>query len=196
MLCATSLVTLKKRFRISLCRVRWANEGCLHNTFEVDERPEDLYQRLMSFIEDSLLTANGSLEHHGEVPATDEEMSPTLENVVVLTWLRLINPELPALLKQRYGTELRSRTLASLKPEISQALDSLLEEIRSSADSKILRASASRFRQISQTRPSSSQQATPRRKGRSCPLCKQAGRNDRHFHIFKAIVKIFSFCLV
>ena len=34
-------------------------------TFEVDERPEDLYQRLMSFIEDSLLIANGSLEHHG-----------------------------------------------------------------------------------------------------------------------------------
>ena len=30
-----------------------------------DERPEDLYQRLMAFVEDSLLHANG-LTHHGE----------------------------------------------------------------------------------------------------------------------------------
>ncbi|KAL5007239.1 hypothetical protein ScPMuIL_002143, partial [Solemya velum] len=33
--------------------------------------------------------------------------SPTLENFVVLTWLRLIHPELPKIVKQRYGTELR-----------------------------------------------------------------------------------------
>jgi hypothetical protein len=48
--------------------------------------------------------------------------------MIILTWLRLIHTELPALVKQRYGTELRSKTLASFKPEISQALDSLLEE--------------------------------------------------------------------
>ena len=52
-----------------------------------DERPEDLYQRLMSFIEDSLLRGNGHISHHGETPTTDEEMSPTLENVILLTWL-------------------------------------------------------------------------------------------------------------
>lgn len=55
---------------------------------------------------------------------------PTLENkyLVVLAWLRLIQNDLPSLIKQRYGTELRalSRTLASLKAEISQASDSLL----------------------------------------------------------------------
>ena len=67
-----------------------------------------------------------------------EELSPTLENLVVLTWLRLIQPDLPGLVKQHYGTGLRSRALASLKPEISQALDSLIEEIRSTADSKVL----------------------------------------------------------
>ena len=57
---------------------------------EPDERPEDLFQRLMAFVEDSLLK--------------DEEMSPSLENFVVLEWLRLINPELPKLVKQGYGT--------------------------------------------------------------------------------------------
>lgn len=43
-------------------------------------------------------------------------MPPTVENLIVLTWLRLIKPSLPQLVKQRYGTELRARTLASIKP--------------------------------------------------------------------------------
>ena len=59
---------------------------------EVDERPEDLFQRLMSFTEDNLLVTNGNITHHGEVITVDEELSPTLENFVVLTWLRLIMP--------------------------------------------------------------------------------------------------------
>ena len=93
----------------------------------------------MAFVEDSLLHAN-RLTHHGEHVPEDEELTPTLENFVVLTWLRLIHPNLPRLVKQCYGTELTSRTLASIKPEISQALNSLLEKIRASDDAKILRA--------------------------------------------------------
>jgi len=96
--------------------------------FKAGERPEDLYQRLMAFVEDSLLRTS-DLSHHGESLQEDEELSSTLENLVVLTWLKLIHPSLPRLVKQRYGTELRSQTLASIKPEISQALTSLLEEI-------------------------------------------------------------------
>ena len=120
---------------------------------------------------------------------TDEEMTPTLENMVILTWLKLIHSALPALVKQRYGTELRSKTLASLKPEISQALDSLLEEIRSTADTKVLRTTASRFRQPP-SRPShkpSPSPWAPTKRPRSCSLCKQAGRNDQHFLSFALI---------
>ena len=91
----------------------------------------------MAFVEDSLLRANG-LTHHGDHVLEDEELAPTLENFVVLSWLRLTHPSLPRLVKQRYGTELRSGTLASIKPEISQALNSLLEEIRTSDDARIL----------------------------------------------------------
>ena len=137
----------------------------------------------MAFVEDSLLRANG-LTHHGEHVAEDEELTPTLENFVVLTWLRLIHPSLPRLVKQRYGTELRSRTLASIKPEISQALSSLLEEIRASDDAKILRAAvADDFR-----RPRPGGRSDPKtrtrqpRQDKVCPLCKQAGRsNTNHF---------------
>ena len=120
---------------------------------EFDERPEDLFQRLMSFTEDSLLKAGGPIHHHNEAVKEDEEMSPTLENMVVLTWLRLIHEDLPALVKQRYGTELRSRTLSSLKPEMSLALESLLEEVRSSADARALRTSIPRAKRPQYPKP-------------------------------------------
>ena len=89
--------------------------------------------------------------------------------------------ELPNLVKQRYGTELRSRSLASLKPEISQALDSLFEEIRTSTDAKILRATTSTFRPSARAPYDKRPQLVTKRPVRSCPLCKQAGRNDYHF---------------
>ena len=89
----------------------------------------------------------------------------------------MAHSELPRLVKQRYGTELCSRTLASIKPEISQALDSLLEELHHSEEARVMR-SAGRFQS---QRPSS--QFTPRRSSKAiCPICKQASRKSyNHF---------------
>ena len=75
----------------------------------------DLFQSVMAFIGDNLLTTSSEIIYHGEIPDTDEELPPSLKNFVVLTWLRLLHLSLPQLAKQRYGTELRSRTLASVK---------------------------------------------------------------------------------
>ena len=66
---------------------------------EADEHPEDLFQRLMAFVDDTLLRAN-SLFHRSEVTTEDEELTPTLENFIVLTWLKLIYPKLPKLVKR------------------------------------------------------------------------------------------------
>ena len=115
----------------------------------------------------------------------DEELSPILENLVVLSWLKLIHPSLPRLVKQQYGTELRSCTLALIKPDISQALESLLDEIRASDDAKILRTavSADSHRRPAQNSKAPYKTATRRpRPDRVCPLCKQAGRSEtKHF---------------
>lgn len=54
-----------------------------------DERPEDLYQQLMAFLEDSLLKFN-TLSHHGTTFEEEEELSPTLENIVVLRYLHQV----------------------------------------------------------------------------------------------------------
>ena len=173
--------TIREHFSFQLTGAHFLDFADMH--LEADERPEDLYQRLIAFVEDSLLHPNG-LRHHGEQMTEEEKFSPTLENPVVLTWLRLIHPSLPKLLKQRYGTELRSRTLASIKPEISQALSSLLDEIRASDDAKILRIAVSTEYSRS-TQGSKGSYKTALRKPRqdkNCPLCKQAGRSDiNHF---------------
>ena len=144
---------------------------------KVDERPEDLYQRLMAFVEDSLLLTTSGLNHHGEAPTEDEELTPTLENLIVLFWLHLINSNLPGLVKQRYGTELRSRTLASIKPEISQAMDTLLETLQSNEEAKIMRAGAYQARQPFKQLPQKRfQRIIP-----TCPLCQSTGRQNSHY---------------
>ena len=102
---------------------------------EQDERHEDLFQRLTAFFEDNLLTKSCGITHNGE--SVDEEFTATVENVIVYLWLSRIHEGLPKLIKQRYATELRSKSLASIKNEISCALSSLLEELKSSEESRV-----------------------------------------------------------
>ena len=84
-----------------------------------NEGHKDLYQRIIAFFEVNLLIANGNLAHHGESVDTDEDLSPTFENTIIVLWVKIIHPGLPQLVKQRYGPELRNKTVASLKPELS-----------------------------------------------------------------------------
>ena len=156
-----------------------------------EERPEDLFQRLMTFVEDSLLTSTSNIRHHGVTVSEDEEMTPALENMIVLTWLRLIHKDLPKLVKQKYGTVLRACTLASIKPEISIALDSLLDEIGSTHESKLMRVGPASGNSFSKNYSSASRRVDKPYTGnrsssykpspKSCPICKAAQRNDQHF---------------
>ena len=57
---------------------------CSDMHLETDERPEDLYQRLMTFVEDNLFINNG-VPHHGEATEENEELFPTLEKFIVFT---------------------------------------------------------------------------------------------------------------
>ena len=106
-------------------------------------------------------------------------------------WLQLIHRDLPRLVKQRYGTELRARTLASIKPEISQALNSLLDELHCVDDGRVMRLSGNHFNRKSLPTPVMRQHQNQGYKNQSqnqvynnnhlrrrplCPLCKQAGR--------------------
>ena len=146
------------------------------------ERPEDLYQRLVSFIDDNLLTKDSTVTHHAAVVTVDEEVSPSLENVIVLLWLERLHVQLPALVKQRYGAELRNKTLASIKPEISQALSSLLEELSSNDDSRISRAQSYQRNNQGNSRTRSNPQRSSGHRGKFCCLCRAAGRPNYQEH--------------
>ena len=104
---------------------------------QAGERPEDLYQRLMAFFEDSLLTVDCGVTRHGEALRADKDLTSTLENTIVVLWLQLIDPALPHLVKQKYGAELRNKSIASL------ALPSLFGELRGIADTCAMRAAGS-----------------------------------------------------
>ena len=85
-------------------------------------------------------------------------------------------------MKQKYGAELRSQTLVSIKPEIALALTSLLDEIRTADDAKIMRAAVGNYRKPTGNRTPYKTNTRPNRPTKSCPLCKQAGHPDNaHF---------------
>ena len=118
----------------------------------------------MAFVEDNLLKEDGGVKHHNENLTEDKELSlhNSFDNFIVLTWLRLIHQNLHNLVNQRYGPELSTRTIASIKPEISQAINSFVEELRANKEARVMR-----------TAP-----AAPK----TCPLWQQAGRHDyNHF---------------
>ena len=145
------------------------------------ERPEDLYQRLVTFFDDNLITTDGLL-HHGQHVNANEVVTPTLQNTIVLLWLQRIHSGLPGLVQQKYGAELRNKSLASLKSEISLALQSLLNELDQGEDSQILRAQVTRNNnnRFPATFNNRSQQQQQGRK--MCVLCEAARRPGANTH--------------
>ncbi len=144
---------------------------------EPNERHEDLYQRLLAFMDDNLMRTDGGVKHHNTNITEDEEATPSLENYVVVLWLKMIHKDLPKLVKQRYGTELRTNSIASIKWEISAALESLLSEINANQDSKVLRS-------VVYNNPRRQSGRTDKPKiYKECPICKQAGRSTTDHYL-------------
>ena len=112
-----------------------------------DESPEDVFQRFQSMIDNCLLTTNDEIEHYGELVDKDEYLTPTLENLVICLWLKALHPSLPQLVKQRFSTQLKECTLASIREEISSSIEELLRELSSrdipTPNSSVFQASSS-----------------------------------------------------
>ena len=164
---------------------------------EIGERPEALYQRLLAFFEDNLMTSGSSVTHHGITATTDEEITPTVENITVFLWLERVHVGLPALVKERYGTELRNKSIASLKSEISLSMDSLLEQLKSRESTSVLRVQSQHnggFRPQNRSHSNRGGQTQSRGGGgqtsrqsyrpsnRICVLCQTAQRPDYDTH--------------
>ena len=109
-------------------------------TMGVNERPEDLYVSLDSFMENHLLKRGRKVQHDNLETAVDEVPTAMVDNLIVLTWLRLIHKDLPRFIKQKYATDLRTKTIFTIRPEISMSLDSLLDELKATQEVRSMRA--------------------------------------------------------
>ena len=146
---------------------------------EQGESREALWERLYTFMEDNLLTTSSGVKHEDQKVTKDEELTPTLLNVLVTTWLNILNPALPSLVRLKFSTQLRTNTVYSIRDEISDAVPTMLTELeekdgavcRSGTYSKG-KAMYNKNKSYGYNRPSK-----PR-----CVLCETAGRsNNNHF---------------
>ena len=145
------------------------------------ESRETYWERLYSFLEDTLLTDTNGVKHEGVVQVKAEEFTPTLLNVLVTTWLHGIHLSLPALVRQRFSTQLRDNTVFSLREEISDAIPSLLSEVEE-REGIINRTGFYRKGGTGQNRSSNSQGRSYSSFKRKCCLCDAAGRPaEGHF---------------
>ena len=142
---------------------------------EEGESYEALWERYHSFVTDNLLQPSDGITHLGSKVTNKEKISPTLLNMMVTLWLHTINSALPSMVKQKYTTELRNRSLASLREEISESLDSLISQVNGEG-ACIARAFYSK-----QGYGASKSTFTKQRTTRVCPLCEATGRQSNHF---------------
>ena len=151
-----------------------------------DESRETLWERMYSFLEDNLLTRDGDVMHNGAKVENDENFTPTLQCVLVTQWLHAINPTLPAMVRQRFPTQLRTNTVVSLREEISDAIPAMLDEIEGRnldefSHSGTISRAGGRF-QGRQGFKGNKQVWKPRENQKSCCLCDASGRkSDDHY---------------
>ena len=155
-------------------------------TWEEGERPERLYQRVLAHLQDNLLQKGGKLKHDGVDITADEVISPTVERLAVLRWMELLHPQLPQLVARTFAYDLQRMTLKDIQPQIVDALEGFLSELKasevSSARVNFQRRSHAGF---SQPRQSTRQTTYPRssKPHKSTPFCRICRANGRaHDH--------------
>ena len=152
---------------------------------EDGESYEGLWERIYAFVADNLLQPADGMKHKGERFRQREEMTPTMLNIIVTLWLKIINPGLPAAIKQRYSTQLRDQTIVSIREEISESIDAILAEL-SGEGVCISRASYSRgssFHRGTQRKGygENSKAYNRQRPSKFCPLCDASGQPTSHY---------------
>ena len=103
--------------------------------FNAADSHENFYMELHGAVEDSLRKQGELLLFRNNEPLQeDEEMSPTLENMVVLLWLERIDPRLPKKVSATFAHQMVGNTsLRDLQPTICARLPSLLQELDEAA---------------------------------------------------------------
>ena len=98
----------------------------------------DFHLALRNAKEDCLLlsrAAGGKVSFNGEIPAEDEDLSPTLENDVVIDWLEALGgSKLVEHVFRVFAKELETESLYDIRQRISESLPSLISETEIQAE--------------------------------------------------------------
>ena len=136
----------------------------------VVERPIHLYLRMRQFMRDNLLHSSGKIAHDGKVPSTNEKMSPTTERLVVLRWLELLHPRLPDHIGKVFSSDLRTKSLKDLQPQIMDQIEDLLREVdECSSNENEASLSYTNFHFSNDSRSPSIENI------KTCPACRSVG---------------------
>ena len=147
------------------------------------ERYETLFQRIIAHLEDNLLTIESNIIHDGETPTVDETLSPTAERLAVYLWMTLIDNRLPDFVARQYAHDLQTKSIKEIQPMIVDNMDALLAGIAADDDVNISYTSSKPMRsKFDQPRRSlTKNRSQSDSKGKSCVICKLAGRkHDTH----------------
>ena len=189
---STSLSWIWKRIRqhygFSQSEIHFLNLHTIKKS--PDERHETFYQRIVSHLEDNLLTTTSNLQHDGANVTVDEVMSPTTERLAVYIWLSLTDIRLPAYVQRVYAHDLQTKTVKDIQPILSQSMDTILADLavqddiqiqytRSSFNNYNNRMNNSSNRNNNRGNSSRSQSTPGRTTNKSCSLCKAAGRSHQ-----------------
>ena len=94
-----------------------------------DETYRQFYERMAGHMETHLPFPEAEATYGGiRVPAQGEKMTVALHNLLVIDWLKAIDPKLIGLVKTAYSKELKARNaqLYELMPDIAENIDELL----------------------------------------------------------------------
>lgn len=156
-------------------------------TLEPNERPERLYQRIRTHMQENLLKKGGKISHNGQPVQVDEKLSPTVERWVVLHWMQLIHSRLPQLVARTFAADLQKMSLKDIQPMIRDGIPQFLQDLQNDDLQPVL-TQALTFRS---GRPKTSFQRQSQKDSdkssnfrpsfsRECCYCKAEGRPFNH----------------
>ena len=132
---ATSLSGVKREF-MKLLEIDLA-DATFMNFYDikrrVNERPLMFYHRLRYHAERHLLKVGDRVD--GVALREDEKMSPTLERLIVMEWLRRIDERLVKFIQEKFATELNygSSTLISLVETMAKNMETYVSGLNRGA---------------------------------------------------------------
>ena len=99
---------------------------------EPGERPAHFFYRMMAHVRDNLLKPGG-LHHNGKCVDKKEELSPTVERLVVALWMDRLDPGLISEVSKNFSFDLTQMSCKDIQPRVMLALPTMLAQLQGDA---------------------------------------------------------------